>query len=352
MPIGRFDSELATRLRASSQVGIPDVDAAFAMARLAHEELEAFGTDGNTRLSNEESSILLRSLGAVLRRLSIDAAIPFYDLRSFRGYWIENEMANSWAARRKCLQHLFAPIFHSLSQLDAASKRPGIRGVNGEMKNIIFASTGAKPEIVLRDAINNIIEVVRFAEYSLVYNRPLAKDGLTWRELTDWWREETGADDSSEIEVLRSLCIRLLKSLGSPVEKTLFNAYCTYCKKLSGPNLFELPALIPQVYLHFDPLTKRERTALGKENRLGCERMDFLMLLSNGARVVLEVDGKQHYADGDTASPSLYSKMMSEDRALRLRGYELYRFGGSELMQKDSSEMLENFFDMLAARHS
>jgi len=30
--------------------------------------------------------------------------------------------------------------------------------------------------------------------------------------------------------------------------------------------------------------------------------MDFLMLLPNGVRVVLEVDGKQHYADADCQS--------------------------------------------------
>ena len=59
--------------------------------------------------------------------------------------------------------------------------------------------------------------------------------------------------------------------------------------------------------------------------------MDFLLLLPHGVRIVLEVDGKQHYAEGDTASPKLYSEMVSEDRRLRLRGYEVYRFGGYEL---------------------
>jgi hypothetical protein len=42
------------------------------------------------------------------------------------------------------------------------------------------------------------------------------------------------------------------------------------------------------------------------------ERMDFLLLLPRGERIVLEVDGKQHYAQGDTASPRLYSEMVSE----------------------------------------
>jgi very-short-patch-repair endonuclease len=44
--------------------------------------------------------------------------------------------------------------------------------------------------------------------------------------------------------------------------------------------------------------------------------MDFLLLLSDRQRVVIEVDGKQHYAQGDQASPALYSEMVAEDRLL------------------------------------
>jgi hypothetical protein len=39
--------------------------------------------------------------------------------------------------------------------------------------------------------------------------------------------------------------------------------------------------------------------------------MDLLLLLPRGVRIVLEVDGKQHYAEGDTASPKLYSDMVA-----------------------------------------
>jgi very-short-patch-repair endonuclease len=59
--------------------------------------------------------------------------------------------------------------------------------------------------------------------------------------------------------------------------------------------------------------------------------MDFLILFSDANRVVIEIDGKHHYADGDMASPKNYATTVSEDRKLRLRGYEVYRFGGFEL---------------------
>ena len=39
----------------------------------------------------------------------------------------------------------------------------------------------------------------------------------------------------------------------------------------------------------------------------------------------------QHYSDNGVASPERYAAMVSEDRALRLARYEVYRFGGHEL---------------------
>jgi len=78
--------------------------------------------------------------------------------------------------------------------------------------------------------------------------------------------------------------------------------------------------------------------------------MDFLLLVPGGGRVVIEVDGKQHYAEGDAASPRLYSQMVAEDRRLRLRGYEVYRFGGFELSQPSAPTMLRTFFtDLLGS---
>ncbi|WP_329086149.1 hypothetical protein OG979_25160 [Actinomadura citrea] len=66
-----------------------------------------------------------------------------------------------------------------------------------------------------------------------------------------------------------------------------------------------------------------------------------------------EVDGKHHYADKDTASPRLYSEMVAEDRELRLYGYEVYRFGGYELMQEEgvARDTLRGFFAELLRRH-
>jgi len=76
--------------------------------------------------------------------------------------------------------------------------------------------------------------------------------------------------------------------------------------------------------------------------------MHFLLLLPNRRRVVLEVDGKHHYAREDgRADPVRYATMVSEDRRLRLAGYEVYRFGGAEFSQYAHAELLESFFEDL-----
>ena len=46
-------------------------------------------------------------------------------------------------------------------------------GVGTPAKNLIFTANGPKPELVLRDAVNNDIEIVRNAEYCLVYDQPI-----------------------------------------------------------------------------------------------------------------------------------------------------------------------------------
>ena len=80
--------------------------------------------------------------------------------------------------------------------------------------------------------------------------------------------------------------------------------------------------------------------------------MDFLLLLPGGVRVVIEVDGDHHYATDDgRASPRRYSAMMSADRALRLAGYEVYRFGGYELSLPDAEEQMISFYRSLFRRY-
>jgi hypothetical protein len=344
-----LDTELVDSFRLRPRADVSDMEAAYGLAQLALDEYGGHGTDGSTTIDNEESAVVLRTLRAILRRLDIDFNPPFRDFSGFYGYWSSHGMSGTggWGARRGYLNELFTPVFERLEELEAEQAVGAVRGVDGELKNIIFASTGPKPRIVLRDAINNVIEVVENAQYCLFYDRPLSENGLTWAELVDWWQATSGLGDQTDVEAAHGLYRRLAASLSSPPERTLFRTYCQRYSSAEGGA--GQPALLPQVYLHYDPRTKR--ASGGQPSVLIRERMDFLLLLPQGQRVVMEVDGKQHYAEGDTASPRLYSEMVSEDRRLRLRHYDVYRFGGYELTSEGAADMLREFFSELLTEY-
>ncbi|MEV4773088.1 hypothetical protein [Micromonospora humida] len=242
---------------------------------------------------------------------------------------------------------------YEIVQVDAISGAPIFdhrligSGVRGSMKNLIFAALGPKPEIVLDDAVNNDLHFVRNADNCLVYDRPLGAHGLTWAELTDWWADRQGVTGEPERDISRSLYRRLDQSLGgNDAERRILRTYAERYVRLGS----DIPALIPQVYLHYDPYTATERRAAGPLPR---QRMDFLLLLPHRARVVIECDGKQHYADDNgRANPRQYADMMRADRDLRLKGYEVYRFGGAELVDDNAAQhMLSMFFDRLHQRY-
>ena len=79
--------------------------------------------------------------------------------------------------------------------------------------------------------------------------------------------------------------------------------------------------------------------------------MDFLLLLPGSVRVVIEVDGKHHYASEDgRANFQKYAETMRADRELRLAGYDVYRFGADEL-RNGAEAQLGQFFDQLFKLH-
>lgn len=217
-------------------------------------------------------------------------------------------------------------------------------GVAGRVQNLIFAADGLKPEIVLSDALNNMVEIVENAEYCLIYDLPIPQIGLLWRHLAEWWSKKQSLPFPNK-DTERGLFRRLKKSLASPPESLLFD---TYFKCFHSKLQERLPALIPQVYLHYDPKTLK---TLQGGKRLSRQRMDFLLLFSNSERVVIEVDGKQHYSEEEVASPKKYAEMVAEDRRLRLLGYEVYRFGGLELNETGGREKVEEFFEQLFDKH-
>jgi hypothetical protein len=230
-------------------------------------------------------------------------------------------------------------------------------GVSGTPKNLIFASINTKPDLYFTDAISNDI-AIRNKTDALIYDQFLSDSGLLWTTLAEWWQEREGLASLKESKT--ALCKRLRQSVRnacSPGETALFETYYRVFSKVLSDRL---PALVPQVYLHYDFRTRKER---GRDPALLRQRMDLLLLLDHNVRIVIEVDGKQHYADGEKASPTKYGEMAAEDRRLRLAGYELYRFGGAEFQDvvmsnnkcvigPKAEQIAISFFRELFERHS
>lgn len=236
-------------------------------------------------------------------------------------------------------------------------------GVAGSMKNLIFASIGEKPELVFRDAVNNDVEIVKNADKVLIFDRPLPSSGLLlWKDLREWYAELQ--DISDPVSAKDRLFRRLRQAVLGARSAGEFAVFQGYYERYGGSLGDRLPALIPQVYLHYDPYTRRQR---GEEQFLARQRMDFLLMLEQGVRIVIEIDGRHHYAVQDAsvsdrfiANAQRYAEMVAEDRRLRLMGYEVYRFGGHEFADVDleqhkvgprAQQCVADFFDRLLARH-
>lgn len=213
----------------------------------------------------------------------------------------------------------------------------------GRPKNLIFASN-RKPDIRFRDAVNNDVEIVSNVDDVLVYDRTLGVDGLRWRDMQNWWAETTEESDPERAK--SGLYRRLLGCLpkSSPPQRKLFELYF----RSFGQAIPNLPALLPEVWLHWDPKTVEQRGP----SALLTHRMDFLMLLPGGARIVLEVDGTQHYADAaGRADARQYARLAAGERELKLAGYDVYRFAGVELQAEGAPGMVKSFFEMLFMRY-
>jgi very-short-patch-repair endonuclease len=241
------------------------------------------------------------------------------------------------------------PVF-LLVVVGARSSRP---------KQLIFGSPD-KPDLRLIDVIDSDVQMVDPTGKILFYDRPIGSAGLRWCDLQAWWKETRRLenDDQAKVELYQRLGHSLFHLVDevwvpiSPPQLRLFKLYHDiYSAALPG-----LPALLPEVWRHWDPVNAKTR---GKD-ALVQFRMDFLMFGPSGARIVLEVDGQHHYAserrvgDGKRMLPDgkEYARTMAASRDLTLAGYEVHRFGAQELQDEDEArQLITAFFNSLFRKH-
>lgn len=223
---------------------------------------------------------------------------------------------------------------------------PLVSGVEGKVKNIIFAAT-QKPEIAFNDVLNNDICITRNEEHCLIYDKKISEKGLTWKQLVDWYATIENISPMEESYLIE----RLKNSMDSEPEKMFFDAYIEVVKEYGD----FIPALLPQVYLYYDPLSVKVRGWKLFEH----QKMDFLMLCSMSERIVVEIDGSQHYAESisingkktNVALPKKYGEMVKAQREMTLYGYEVYRFGGYEFCDEHITNKIKQFLIRLLQKH-
>jgi hypothetical protein len=116
-----FNEELVRALRIGPIEGHSDVEAASALARLVHDELEAYGTGGGEVLDDDEMRTALRALEAAAHRVGLDEfEVPFSDFTRFKSWWVRNDARGSWQARRDLLEGIFEPLHDQLARLEAS----------------------------------------------------------------------------------------------------------------------------------------------------------------------------------------------------------------------------------------
>lgn len=225
-----------------------------------------------------------------------------------------------------------------------------LSGVRGTIQGIVFAAVG-KPDLIFTDFLNQDVVIPVDETKYLYYDQRIDTNGLRWGTLKQWYEDNHPPTDIGFTDRLQSS----VEHCGSPIERKLFAAYLEVVEEF-GENI---PALLPQVYLYYDSKVRRERLVKIFDHQC----MDFLMILSESRRVVIELDGIQHYAEDEEvnlpgkphahiASVSKYADMVSAQRDMTLAGYEVYRFGGKELYNdEEANRLVKQFFKELFDKH-
>ena len=115
---GILDRGLIERIRLSRYVDRSDAEVCGALLRLAHNELEAYGTGGGQRTDEDEIRLILRTCRALSERIGLSLDLPFSDFQTFESHWKANGAYGSWQARRDILNNLFEPVHLELTRLE------------------------------------------------------------------------------------------------------------------------------------------------------------------------------------------------------------------------------------------
>jgi hypothetical protein len=127
-PRPRLNRDLLNELRSGPLPNVDDAAAAEGLLDLVENELRAYSTKEDQRLTDRQSEVAIRTLEAVTKRLGIPIGLPFRSFGTFRGYWESQGATGSgaWQRRRNLVTDLFRPARERLDALKAGRGSPTI----------------------------------------------------------------------------------------------------------------------------------------------------------------------------------------------------------------------------------
>ncbi len=152
--------------------------------------------------------------------------------------------------------------------------------------------------------------------------------------------EESQGLDSSTNKVLKKALVNMNQS---EYEKKFFLAYA---KKFEMANR-NVPVLVPQAWIQWHSLPKRNLRSASSSHTDELYRVDFVAFWNN-RRFAILVDDIGHYAvkrsEKWLADEESYAKRLKEDRKLRKENWNVFRISNWEIKQEDRIlEYLEDF---------
>ena len=195
----------------------------------------------------------------------------------------------------------------------------------------LFYGGKYKPDIFIQadgfmcDRSNNLLD----------YRGSFSTSGITVSDIDRYFLGQ----NRDQIEIARMY----KTSMQYECEQIFYQAYFAQFIKPYLENKHRAPiALLPQVYLNWDPLTQKQRGY-----KLVNQRVDFLWYGPNHFPLVIEIDGPSHWEFPDVG----YRVQCEFDRDLMDRGFHIRRFTNDEIRSWHSQNRLEEEVKSLFSRY-
>jgi hypothetical protein len=148
--------------------------------------------------------------------------------------------------------------------------------------------------------------------------------------------------------VFKNELLSVLQNMNqTETEKKFFDEYC----KLYEMSLIETPVLIPQAWIQWHSLPKKDLRSHSSAYVDDLYRVDFVIFW-NYKRFAILIDDIGHYATktGQSwmADQEKYSKRLKEDRKLRKQGWNVFRASNWEIRHNESvKEILDDLHEFI-----